>query len=123
MDRKEAWYVVQKTIFIIEKGLLLVGDKASSPEFTVAEGDRVVIVRPDGRQLHSRILDVCSSTRGVDDLLVDGLGRNDVPAGSKVRVLRSGKRRGGGAIGFDADAPADDEDEPKPQQADGEDAT
>ncbi|MBI3831683.1 MAG: hypothetical protein HY291_19335 [Planctomycetes bacterium] len=88
------WYTVEKTIFILEKGLLLIGARETPWTFSVELHDRVEIVRPNGTVTRSRVSDIYpSNERAGGDLLVEGLRPNEVPPGSKLRVLHSKRRR------------------------------
>ncbi|MCW8131738.1 MAG: hypothetical protein KIS92_15435 [Planctomycetota bacterium] len=90
----EAWYVVEKAVYVLEKGLLLLGSKATSADFSVELRDMVEIVRPNGSRTRSRVVDIYpSAARAGGDLLVDGMRPSDVPPGSKLKVMHGGRRR------------------------------
>lgn len=89
-----AWYIVEKTVFILEKGLLLIGARETPWTFSVEIHDRVEIVRPNGSVTRSRVSDIYpSNERAGGDLLVEGLRPGEVPPGSRLRVMPSKRRR------------------------------
>ena len=91
-----SWYVVERTYWVLDKGLILVGSRSTEADFHAEPRDPVEIVRPNGSRTRARVQDVYpSQSHPGGDLLVDGLRQSDVPPGSRLRVLRSGghKRR------------------------------
>lgn len=88
------WYIVEKTVYVLEKGLLLIGSRQTPPEFSVEVQDKLEIVRPNGSRTRTRVLDLYESTeRSGGDLLVEGMRPSDVPPGSKARVMQGKRRR------------------------------
>lgn len=86
------WFVVEKSYFIIAKGLLVVAGPDGDAEFRAGTGDKVEIVRPDGSVTRARILEACENSRGPEDLVLEGLGKADVPLGSRLRVFAKSRR-------------------------------
>jgi len=88
------WYVVEKTYWVIEKGLILAGGKDTAHDFRCEINDAVEIVRPNGSRTRARVQEVFESiSHAGGDLLVEGLRAKDVPPGSRLRVLRQQRKR------------------------------
>ena len=89
-----SWYVVEKTYWVIDKGLILVGAKETAHDFRCEIHDAVEIVRPNGTRTRARVQEVYESiSHAGGDLLVEGLRASDVPPGSRLRVLRPQRKR------------------------------